>query len=238
MGKRKTPSPEAALERELYKIVSKVPLVSLLPDRTFPPGEEFAVVDRKGNILNFCSDVYKLVHNSDVFIPIEMELRKQHTFRRNLKIVDGVKFYADYILSRRIPSTTIGDILPALSIRNSYDGKIKYGKDFGFYRLPSRTILSSMNMMAESNKHTDIVDTEELKDMMKLLNSFLIGSKKDMELFDKMNKRRAGAKKLEEVAKELGLSAEVTDLALSRFAIEVKGGSMYENDMKMRTRNL
>ena len=83
----------AKLEKELYKDVEKVELSKILPNRNFPPGFDYGVVDERGNILNFCSKKYNLVHNKDVFLPVEREMENRGiAYEKKIRIIHDSKF--------------------------------------------------------------------------------------------------------------------------------------------------
>jgi len=77
-----------ALEKELYKEVTKVHLSEILPDHQYPPSFDHAIVDGNNKILNFCSSIYKVEHNRDVFQPIEEEITKMKLpFKKDIRII-------------------------------------------------------------------------------------------------------------------------------------------------------
>ncbi len=121
--------------------VSKVPLSAILPNHEYNSENAFAIVGNVGiklqpshniplvdrnKVLNFCSDVYKLVENKSILEPLIPVLDQKF---KGLEItVDNSKDAQFFVkVSPLLPyiSKKSEIILPAISFINSYDGKIK-----------------------------------------------------------------------------------------------------------------
>ena len=99
--------------KKLFAPVSKVELGSILPGKKFPRANDHAILDEHGNILSFCSSTYNLRENETLYKPLEKMMKEQKIpFDRKISIVDGTKFYVDYIIRDRVKSLTVNDILP------------------------------------------------------------------------------------------------------------------------------
>ena len=146
-----------AKEIQLYKPIEKVALSDIMPKHSFPAGNEFAIVDANKNILNFCSDVYFPKLNSEIFPQVEAGLKAAGlSYKKKINIIGNAKFYVDYIIVERMKTLSVNDVFPKLSIFNSYDGVLKFRKEFGFYKLLCSNGLSrpTEKMSSVSFKHT------------------------------------------------------------------------------------
>lgn len=90
--------------------------------------------------LNYCSDVYTLIPNADVFPNVERILNEKNIgYSVEYRVIDNVRFYADYNitdtnLGYRIEGTN--DVIqPLIRVQHSYNGLTKYQIKFGYFRL-------------------------------------------------------------------------------------------------------
>ena len=217
--------------QQLYAPVKKVELETIIPNRKFPRACDHAIVDKKGNILSFCSNSYNLRSNSTLFKPLE-ELMTENKipFDRKIKIVDGTKFYVDYIINERVKSKTVNDILPRFSIWNSYDGTVKTTMKFGFYRVVCSNGLMRPHgtQVNISKKHRKAIGAEDGLDIsltkeneiLTSVKQFLTDTKKDMEIYEQMNKAKADVKAILKIAEKLKFSKQLLDSSVQRFELE------------------
>lgn len=217
--------------QQLYAPVKKVELNSIFPGREFPRACDHAIMDKKGNILSFCSNSYNLRSNSTLFKPLE-ELMTENKipFDRKIKIVDGTKFYVDYILRERVKSRTVNDILPKFSIWNSYDGTVKTTMKFGFYRVvcsnglvrPHGTQVNIAKKHRKALGEEDGIDISLTKEseILTSVKGFLMDTKKDMEVYEQMNKVKADVQRILKIADKLKFSKKLLDTSVERFELE------------------
>lgn len=220
----------------LYAPVKKVQLDSVFPGKTFPKANDHAIVDQHGNFLSFCSSSYNLRDNSTLYKPVEDLMRENKIpFDRKINIVEGTKFYVDYIIRDRVKSLTVNDILPKFSIWNSYDGTLKTTMKFGFYRVVCSNGLTRPhgNTFNISKKHRKAVAAEDGLDLSLVNNTHILDSvkvflsdvKDDMEVYERMNQVQADVKKILSVADKLKFSKNILDKAVERFALETSTNS-------------
>jgi hypothetical protein len=223
---------------ELYKEVEKVSLSDLMPKHNFPPGFECAIVDENKNILNFCSKKYNLVPNKSLFVPIEKTLESIGIdFSKRVNIINGSKFYVDYILKEKNQSKKVGDVFPKISVVNSYDGTIKFRKEFGYYKLVCENGLTTPTGIHSKRiaKHYKGSENEidELNDFISefpnAVDLFIKSLSYDYKLFEELQGKKADVKQVEEFAKMLNLSKGVTKAAIERFELETKGNFGYRD---------
>ena len=215
----------------LYSPVTKVELSSIFPGKSFPRANDHAILDQHGNFLSFCSSSYNLRDNSTLYKPVEELLRENKIpFDRKIQIVEGTKFYVDYIIRDRVKSLTVNDILPKFSIWNSYDGTVKTTMKFGFYRVVCSNGLTRPhgNTFNISKKHRKAVKAEDGLDLSLVANNTILDSvkvfltevKEDMEVYERMNHVEADIKKIFSVAEKLNFSKNILDRAVERFSLE------------------
>ena len=227
-----TPKELRAKERELYKPIKKVLLTKILPGRDLPPGNEYAIVDGSGNILNFCSEIYFPKLNKEIFPLIEKGLLDSGMeFRKKINIIGPAKFYVDYIIMDRMKTLSVNDVFPKLTIMNSYDGKMKFRKEFGFYKLLCSNGLCrpTEKKSSVSFKHTK--DNEEnINRIISITKDFIKDSKNDMRVFERMNNVNASSKTIEKIAEKLSISKHITQVAVDRFTLETETQIQYLNE--------
>ena len=118
--------------------------------------------------LNYCSDVYTLIPNADVFPNVERILNEKNIgYNVEYRVIDNVRFYADYNitdtnLGYRIEGTN--DVIqPLIRVQHSYNGLTKYQIKFGYFRLVCTNGLTiPVEEMKEFNlcitgKHTESI---------------------------------------------------------------------------------
>jgi len=219
-------------EKELYKPIKKILLADILPKRNFPHGNEYAIVDASGNILDFCSDIYFPKLNSEIFPQIEKGLIDAGLeFKKKINIVGTAKFYVDYVIMERMKSLSVNDVFPKLSISNSYDGTMKFKKEFGFYKLLCSNGLCrpTEKKSSVSFKHTKN-NEENINRIITITQDFIQDSKNDMQVFDRMNSRNAGPKTIQDISDKLHISKHVTQAAVDRYTLETEGKIQYLNE--------
>jgi hypothetical protein len=122
--------------------VRKVQTTKILPKGFITHSENshviLADIENEKRVLNFCSNRYALVPNSIAIIPAIEKIKSagiKHTM--NVTHRDNSKFYVDINFMEHAHS--IGEskdlIFPRVKITHSYDGSLKYGFTFGWFRL-------------------------------------------------------------------------------------------------------
>lgn len=234
----------------LYQKVKKVNLKKIFPKNwekkypnyQFPKGNDHAIVDSKGNVLNFCSSSYNLRHNSTLHKPLEDLMKKNKIeFDQKIQIVNGVKFYVDYILKEKVESHKINDIVPKFTILNSYDGTLKTTIKFGFHRMICSNGLTRPcgTDSIFTKKHRKPVENEDLDlssvspdEILEGIKGFLNSIKDDTAIYEKLHEVKADAGIIIKVAEKLRLSKNVVEIANNRFELETnkKGTLTFLND--------
>lgn len=98
------------------------------------------VTTPEGNdkVVSFCSDIYGLVKNEEIFPEIENLLGEQFKFTKNYRHWNHAKFYVDYEIVGK--ETYIGqakfadEVKPVIRIMHSYNGQLRYQAVMGFKR--------------------------------------------------------------------------------------------------------
>lgn len=156
---------------QLFYETEKVKVSEILPGFVTPPGSEYAIVTHTGKkkvITNFCSNSYKLVTNEDLLLPmLEVILDEYPDVDIKAYQQRDSRFYIDFIFQKRLnvakEALKKGEkdiVFPKFRVVNSYDGKIKYSREFGFHRLVCTNGLSvpEGERIVEGGLHTDSLD--------------------------------------------------------------------------------
>lgn len=133
--------------------------------------------------LNYCSNVYALVPNAEIFPNIEAILESQEIeFKATYTHVKHVRFYASYTITDKRYSYSIEGtndvVFPKLNVQHSYNGKTNYRIMFGYFRLVCTNGLTiPVKEMKEFNltiggKHT-INIKKSLADLTQMLVFFV-----------------------------------------------------------------
>lgn len=230
--------------KQLYAPVQKVELSSVFPGVKFPRANDYGIMDQDGNILSFCSNSYNLRSNSTLYKPLEEMMKAEKLpFDRKIQIRDNTKFYVDYIIRDRVKSLTVNDILPKISIWNSYDGTVKTTMKFGFYRVVCANGLTRPhgNTVNISKKHRKAINAEDGVDLsliqgnqiLESLKVFLADTKADMEIYEQMNQVKADVHQILKIAEKLKFSKQILETAVERFDKETStnGNLTYVNEL-------
>lgn len=227
-----SPKDLKAKELQLYRPIEKVSLSDIMPKHSFPAGNEFAIMDANKNILNFCSEVYFPKLNSEIFPQVEAGLKAAGLqYKKKINIIGNSKFYVDYIIMERMKTLSVNDVFPKLSIWNSYDGVVKFRKEFGFYKLLCSNGLSrpTEKMSSVSFKHTKN-NEHKIDDIIKITKEFIKDSRNDIQVFDRMNRRDADVKVITKLSSKLGIGKHIAEAAVNRFKLETEGKIQYLNE--------
>jgi hypothetical protein len=119
--------------------------------------------------LNYCSPVYELIKNDDIFPNIKSVLDNnniEHTVEYSH--TNNVRFYANYrITDNRYKyelKNTNDFIEPLLRVQHSYNGLTKYRIQFGYFRLIcSNGLVIPVEEMKQFNLNIDGKHTESIK---------------------------------------------------------------------------
>ena len=214
-------------DKELFKSIQKVPTIDVLGKNFNPPaGGEFAIVDEFNNILNFCTESYQLVPNANILLPVERKLKEANVeFSRQVNVYDNAQYHVSYFIKNH-KKKVLGELYPKLTIVNSYDGKVKFRKEFGWMRLVCLNGLTRPHGVSDIkiSKHSADMDEFALAMIVREISEqttvFIKESKKDIERFEKLNAKEVNQKLIAQVTKELKLSDKIASAAEARFALE------------------
>lgn len=142
------------------------------------------IIDEEEMDLNYCSPVYQLVENKEIFPNIENVLNiNKIEFEVSYKHINYVRFYADYVITDSryaYKMNNTNDVIqPMIRVQHSYNGLTKYRIIFGYFRLVCTNGLTvPIEEMEEFNlcivgKHTDSIKHSfvELNEMLRYFAS-------------------------------------------------------------------
>lgn len=137
------------------------------------------IIDNEEMDLNYCSDVYCLIKNADIFPNIEQVLfNNTIDFTVEYKHLNNVRFYADYQITDSryayLMNGTNDKITPMIRVQHSYNGLTQYKIVFGYFRLVCTNGLTiPIEEMSKFNlcivgKHTENIlhSFEKLNDIL------------------------------------------------------------------------
>lgn len=123
------------------KLVDTTEILSNSETSLMPYNNKAVVVttpEGTDKIVSFCSDIYGLVKNEEIFPEIEDLLGQQFKFNKSYKHWNHAKFYVDYEIVGK--ETYIGnakfadEVKPTIRIMHSYNGQMRYHAVMGFRR--------------------------------------------------------------------------------------------------------
>ena len=146
----------------------------------------FEKFDEQGNStieemdLNYCSDIYTLIKNVDIFPNVEQVLIDNGIeFEVSYSHINHVRFYADYTITDNryayYMQGTNDKIMPMIRVQHSYNGLTKYRIIFGYYRLVCTNGMTiSVAEMNEFNLQILGKHTENIVHSFSRLNEMLV----------------------------------------------------------------
>lgn len=157
---------------EIFMPVEKVDCRDILPDYNFPNSLSHAVVVHTNSgprIVNYCSELYQLTPNKDIFDKVNKEITKYFDVDINHSMRDFSKFKINFLLKQKPLFFNKKDtIFPTFTLTNSYDSSRKFSAMMGFQRL-----ICTNGMMAPVN--------HEMSNEIKLVHTPKLGEWLDMD---------------------------------------------------------
>lgn len=202
MSKEKDPAKILAL-----RPVVKLPIEEVIPGFKTNPGHSHAIVVNHGKkdqkIVNFCSADYQLVPNDVIYENFKAALREAgYRFSTSFSSRNDCQFKLDFkILDNRKKVLERDMLIPTASLKNSYDGKIKFGSRVGFHR-----VICSNGLTVADGKETKI-DAMHMPNLYtakgydKIIGSFegfLQNSKEMLKPYKELAKRKLKKSQVEE----------------------------------------
>lgn len=167
-------------KKDLLIKVDKIPLSSILPGYKTPSKFTHAIVvePKRGDqrIVNFCSEDYTLIRNSEIIGRVEEGLQSKFDITAKYLHRGYAKFYMDYIIGNKAKKVQKGDIVGAkIRVVNSYDGRLKFGYNFGLARL---VCTNGMTSLEQGSKHSamhtpQVVNKDMVEQMISQTETFL-----------------------------------------------------------------
>jgi len=185
------------------------------------------IIDGNEIDLNYCSPVYELVPNSEIFPKIEKIFRsKGIDFIVNYYHINHVRFYAKYVIKRfeyRVKGTN--DIINfSFDFQHSYNGLTKYKGVAGYYRLVCNNGLTipveemyKYNLSIEGKHTMSIVRSLQQFDALfeQLINNFDTVNKAITDKYERLG--GIWVSKPEDRIKEVLKAVNITAVENSKF---------------------
>lgn len=210
----------------LYKKISKIPLNQVHPNHSPPKGKSYAIIsDDDNSIFTYCSKTYNPELNENIFKPFEQFLiDNKISYQTKPCIINNSKFYIDYAIKQKINSTSIKDLIPLISIWNSYDGTLRPQMNLGFYRLCCENKLFCAS-------HTSPQTLQNKSNLIDIVKSFLVNMKECVNHFEILQNIKGKVSDIESISKTVRLSQKIKDTSLLRLKKEIKGNFTYTNEL-------
>lgn len=176
-------------KKEMLVRVEKINAADLLPGYKTVSKFSNAIVVYPGGkkdpkIVNFCSDTYTLVYNRDIIEKIEEGLKSNFQIEASYFHKNHAKFYMDYFIKDKEVKVQKGDVVGVkIRVQNSYDGRLKFGYNFGLHRLVctnGMTMPDKSTYKKESSMHTPQLISRDLVSKMVDEAGELIGDLKEI----------------------------------------------------------
>jgi len=199
--------------KELNEImfpVKKVRAADLFGKYSFPHNKDWAITDGESNVLNICSEKYKLIKNEDLILPIFNKMQEvfgEGKVKTIVKSYGGSRFFVDLIPQGKVYKVRGEDtIKPMISVKNSYDGGVAQSIALSFHRqICLNGMMGFSSEFREKKKHTSFLGKVDVDKIVRLLE----GVEDKIERFKKMTDRRLTRKELDELLKKIEESEEV-----------------------------
>lgn len=192
-----------------------------------------ATTEAGDKIVQFCSENYVLLSNSELMIPLVEAVEKEHNLEIKASHANHSKFFVDFMYKDKSIKLEKDSIFPRMRLYNSYDGSIRYSFGFGFHRLVCTNGLSvPIKGTGDTFKamHTTAMgEGRALTKTMEAIEKFLKGAKLGVEGFRTLMENKH--KSIEEaiirmaaVAKETEYPAKNIEAATARLQVEKNMG--------------
>lgn len=219
-------------KEEFFSPVRKEASQLLFPSMEFSPHNSHCVIvtrpDEKDQVVNFVSDRYGLLHNSEFFGNLEDRLRQnKFRFDGQYSHVDFCKYYADYTIQGRdlmIGSTKYQDkIMPRMKIMRSYSSQIGFRVVYGFYRQICSNGMWGTKWVQQANlKHTEGNLDKMYQVITEGMQKFLDETQQCIEEFQVVGDRSVThwVDRIEEVIASTAFSVKLKEDVIRRVNIE------------------
>lgn len=229
-----------ASDKEFYATVKKVPTQSVLNTEELglmPYNNHVIVVtDPSTNqdiLINFCSEGYGLLANSDFFPAFEEELNQHFNFASSYKHRNLCRFYINYTLEDKFVS--IGkkqDVLyPVISIIHSYDGELGFKVLFGFFRELTQSYIYGGSLSLDYS-HTENLMEGVFDEMMDLLHEFVDTIDVSIDNFKMLTERPVldAKARIAEIVNSVGFMKSFVDEIEGQLNVELVKSKLELND--------
>lgn len=214
---------------ESYFPVEKIPNPSLDGGVELPSGLQYAVQvtkpDGTKRIVNYCSEIYRLVPNSEI-IPLFLEnVSKYYKARVEVKMRDWSKFFFDIIIEDKwVPILKNDPVFPKIRIINSYDGSYRYQYVGGLWRqICSNGLGIWENKSRIIKAHTPAIGEEiSFGKAMELISNLMADFNDHLEVYHELSETvvKNPANRIEEIIEETGFPSSLHKDVLGRLEEE------------------
>jgi len=226
----------------IFQKVYKVPLEEIMPKFKTNPEKSYAVITdtlEGPKIVNFCSEDYTVIPNKEIFDPLNLALKKGYKgIEPSFTSYKDAVFSIAFNFTEKGQAMSKGDVIyPRMTIRNSYNGRIKYSIVWGIFRLICSNGMS-VPVKGTTSKTLVLMHTPGAGDGIALektlenLEVFIKEFKDLVEPYELLKESTVGdiQYRIEEVVEATGFPARQTDMAIEQAKKEMAQLKQNAND--------
>lgn len=216
--------------KSIFFPVEKVSMADIMPGYQYPSDSSHAIrvikPDGSKAIVNFCSEDYQLVRNEDVVTPFITEMQKFWEIDTQVKQNGWSQFFVDVILKSQAHKVIkVGEIFPKVRMINSYDGRIRYHFDMGFWRkVCSNGLTVPLDGGVSIKKlHTPgITQVTEFSAVLQMVTEFIKKADDLVELYKELTDQvlRSPIDRVKEVIEETKFPSSLEEDVMKRLEYE------------------
>lgn len=181
-------------------------------------------------VVNACSRNYHLISNEELLGPLIDKLESMYKVDATFKVTKGARFYIDFVIKDLEMFVMKNDrILPRLRVNNSYDGSVRYGLFFGFWREICTNGLMGIKWEGFKLRHTPGTGAQALPRTIDAIEQFMDDAPKILKTsYEPLVKRKLtqdqAAERIQEIIDNTKLSQKKAEPILQRLSIEQEAG--------------
>ena len=216
--------------KSIFFPVEKIPTVDLLPGYEYPSDSNHAVVitkpDGTKKVVNFCSEDYQLVKNSEVVPAFLDEVSKFWDIDTQIRQNGWSQFFIDIIIKNDAHKVVqVGEVFPKIRMVNSYDGRIRYHFNMGFWRKVCSNGLSiplSENIVIRKLHTPGITKVTEFSAVLQMTTEFISKADGFVELYRELTDQvlRNPQDRVKEVIEETKFPSSLEESVMERLQFE------------------
>lgn len=221
--------------KEIFFPVKKVAGKDIMPDYQFNKRHSHFIIgetDEGPKIIQACSPGYELIPNEQLLSPIVEAMKKEFNLTTRVMMRGFSKFFVDLKFMDEKTQIAKDDILPKITMQNSYDGTLKFQMSAGLERVvctngmtvPVKDKDAHMNL---SFRHTSS-SSQAIDEALKFADNFVKNISSITKVYDKLvgskMSKAVADMVLEELHEEKLITKDMHEMAQARLQEEINMG--------------